>query len=135
MNLKNLIFLSLLTSILCLNKNEVYGQNRLKFQNTQNPQTSLAPNNKSTNNNSKKIDLLAEKIVKTLELNPLDAKIIYSYCEERAEKIDKIKLNSDNSQQKIADLQAVNQNFDLKIKQLVSPGQYQKYEVMKRSGH
>jgi hypothetical protein len=94
------------------------------------------PNYISANNrSSQKVDKLADKIISALELKGAEAKTIHDLCEARAIKIEKIKLNSDDNQQKISDLQVVNQVFDEQIKQLVSPNQYQKYEALRKNGH
>jgi hypothetical protein len=95
----------------------------------------LAPNQSITNHNlavKQKVDKLAEKIIATCELNDADAKSIHDLCEDRAKKIESIKLNNDNSQQKLVDLQAVNNDFDSKLKHMLSANQYQKYETMRK---
>lgn len=102
-----------------------------KFGVNQAPTSSFS----SQNRTAQKVDKLAEKIISMLELNESEAKTIHELCENRAEKIEKIKLNSDNSQQKIIDLQSVNQVFDSRIKQLVSPSQFQKYEALRKNGN
>lgn len=99
------------------------------------PNSSFSANNRTIKANAQKVDKLAEKIISTLELNDADAKAVHDLCEDRAQKIEIIKLNNDNSQQKIIDLQAVNQDFDAKIRNLVTANQYQKYEVMRRAGN
>lgn len=106
-----------------------------KFGVNQAPTSSFSSQNRTAKTTAQKVDKLAEKIISTLELNESEAKIIHDLCENRAEKIEKIKLNSDNSQQKIIDLQSVNQAFDARIKQLVTPSQYQKYEMMRKNGN
>jgi hypothetical protein len=104
-----------------------------KFETNINP-NSFSNSNRTLKTNNK-VEKLAEKIINTLELNDSDANIIRNLCEDRAEKIEKIKLNNDNTQQKITDLQVVNQDFDNKIKQLVGINQYQKYETMRQRGN
>ncbi len=139
MNFKNLIFLVILSifvyiqfvdaQYIGLKQEHPKAKNKFGINAT--------PNSSFTNNKYQiqKVEKLADKIISTLDLNDSEAKTIKELCEDRLEKIEKIKLNSDNSQQKIIDLQAVNQDFDLKIKQLVTASQYQKYEVMRRSGN
>lgn len=136
---KILIFLSFLIYFYFgPSQNEISGQERpkIKSKNLQysQPTSSFSANNR-TQKSDKKVDILAEKIINTLSLNEGDARFIHEFCDDRATKIEKIKLNNDNSQQKIADLQAVNNDFDQKIKQLVSPSQFQKYEAMRRAGN
>lgn len=99
-----------------------------------NTTSSLSANNSHKNSN-KKVDKLFEKINSSLELNESDSKYIFNLCEERAEKIEKIKLNNDTSQQKIIDLQTINQDFDSKLKHILTANQFQKYEMMRRSGN
>ncbi len=133
---KNLIFLLV---IYAMGVGEIFGQNPqksyIKFSQQNTPQSNF--NQKSSNNNTKenKSVKLADKIISTLVLNDFEAKIIHELCEERANKIEKIKLNSDTSQQKINDLQTVNQVFDQKIKNLVSSAQFIKYENLRKAGH
>lgn len=115
--------------------NQERPKSKEKFGANQAPTSSFSSQNRTAKTTAQKVDKLAEKIISTLELNESDAKTIHELCENRAEKIEKIKLNSDNSQQKIIDLQSVNQVFDSRIKQLVSPGQYQKYEAMRKGGN
>ena len=92
---------------------------------------------KHTVENSRKSNSfkLADKIINSLILNETEAKLIHELCDDRANKIEKIKLNSDNSQQKIKDLQEVNLVFDLKIKSLVTPTQFLKYENLRKNGN
>ncbi len=99
-----------------------------------NTTSSLSANNVHKNSN-KKADKLFEKINSALELNESESKSILNLCEERSEKIEKIKLNNDNSQQKIIDLQTINQDFDSKLKHILNANQFQKYEIMRRSGN
>lgn len=136
MALKNLIFLLLMYAFGISN---IYGQNSqkqfLKF-NKQQPTTSqFSEKNNGLNSNKTNSNKLADKIINNLALNESEAKTIHELCDERANKIEKIKLNSDNSQQKIKDLQDVNLVFDLKIKSLVTPTQFSKYENLRKSGN
>jgi exopolysaccharide biosynthesis protein len=139
MNFKNLIFLSIISIFIYvqfvdaqfIGLKQEHPKSNKKFGLLTNPNSSFT----NTKNQTQKVEKLADRIINTLELNDSEAKSIRELCEDRSEKIEKIKLNSDNSQQKIFDLQAVNQDFDAKIKQLVSANQYQKYEVMRRSGN
>jgi hypothetical protein len=136
MKITPLIFLLFITTAFLAEANFVdFKQERPKskgkFGVNQAPTSSFS----SQNRTAQKVDKLAEKIISTLELNEAEAKTIHDLCENRAEKIEKIKLNSDNSQQKIIDLQSVNQVFDSRIKQLVSPSQYQKYEALRKNGN
>ena len=133
MALKNLIFLLLMYAFGISN---IYGQNSqkqfLKF-NKQQPTTSqFSEKNNGLNSNKTNSNKLADKIINNLALNESEAKTIHELCDERANKIEKIKLNSDNSQQKIKDLQDVNLVFDLKIKSLVTPTQFSKYENLRK---
>ncbi|MES2795527.1 MAG: hypothetical protein V4683_06160 [Bacteroidota bacterium] len=135
----NLIFLFLFIYIHFADGNHlafIQEQPKSKLRNNQNtaPISSLSTNRVQKSSNQK-VDKLAEKIILTLDLNEVEAKTIYHLCENRAEKIEKVKLNSDNSQQKISDLQAINDDFDFRIKQLVSPSQYHKYEALRKSGN
>lgn len=139
MNLKNLLcLLCILTANLAEAGAFDFKQERpkpkLKFEQNSNFNNSLTNSNKrEVKTNTQKIEKLADKIISTLYLTDSEAKIVYDLCEERALRIEKIKLNNDNSQQKIMDLQTVNQDFDRKIKQLVTPNQYQKYENLRKS--
>jgi hypothetical protein len=137
MNLKSLIFL-----ILLIIPRLLFGQGSLSKQDS--PKAKAKNNlsvsssntlvaNKTTN--KQKTDRLADKIIATLELDDADSKQIHAICEDRAEKIEKIKLNNDNSQQKIFDLQTINQDFDNRLKQLVTSNQFQKYETMRRNSN
>jgi hypothetical protein len=137
MNLKSLIFL-----ILLIIPKLLFGQGSLSKQDG--PKAKAKNNlsvsssnalvaNKTTN--KQKTDRLADKIIATLELDDADSKQIHAICEDRAEKIEKIKLNNDNSQQKIFDLQTINQDFDNRLKQLVTTNQFQKYETMRRNSN
>jgi hypothetical protein len=144
MKLKYLIFLAMIFSFVNVaftNENigdfkQEHPKPKMRFENK------VAPNNSFTNSNNSatkssvlKSDRLADKIVATLYLTDAESKIVHDFCIDRSEKIEKIKLNSDNSQQKIIDLQVVNQEFDNKIKQLVTPAQYQKFENLRRNSN
>jgi hypothetical protein len=91
---------------------------------------SLSATNKHQSHNPK-ADQLADKIITALKLNDIEAKQVRVLCTERAEKIEKIRLNSDTTQQKITDLQAVNAEFEGHLKAHFTAAQYAKYEQIK----
>lgn len=136
MALKNLIFLSLINA---LASGSIYGQNPqkpyLKFSKQQPTTSQFSEKNNGLSSKKTNSNKLADKIINSLVLNEGEAKVIHELCDDRANKIEKIKLNSDNSQQKIKDLQDVNQVFDQKIKTLVTPTQFNKYENMRKNGN
>jgi hypothetical protein len=141
MNLKNFFCLLLIITANLAEANsfdfkQERPKSKLKFEPNSNFNNSnINSSKKEAKTNTQKVEKLADKIISTLYLTDSEAKIIHDLCEDRAVKIEKIKLNNDNSQQKIMDLQTVNQDFDRKIKQLVTPNQYQKYEIMRKSGN
>ncbi len=96
----------------------------LKKQNTQNSHL-IQPSNKATNNKPEK---LIDRLEKELNLDESQSKQINQMIEQRAEKIEKIKLNHDHINQKIIDLNAINADFESKLKQILSHQQFFKYE-------
>lgn len=136
MALKNLIFLLLVFALGISNINAQNSQKQFFKLNKQQPTTSqFTAKNKVENSRKSNSFKLADKIINSLILNETEAKLIHELCDDRANKIEKIKLNSDNSQQKIKDLQEVNLVFDLKIKSLVTPTQFLKYENLRKNGN
>lgn len=104
---------------------------------------SLGQSKQSISNNTAKADRQqsytkskaqhqSDLIVKSVEATEQDARQILNLCIDRQERIEKIRLNSDNSQQKILDLQTVNDDFEKGLKGILTPAQYQKYEEMKK---
>lgn len=121
-----IVFISL---ILFAANNTLLAQNpKFKFDNKSSQSQSLTAGKKQEKSKSEQ---LADKIINSLKLADNDARMVRNYCQDRAEKIEKIRLNSDNTQQKINDLQSVNSEFDNKLKYLLSPAQFAKYEQIK----
>ena len=109
MNPKNLIFLLLATLAFQTQylhaQFAAFGQEKPKKGKPKSSFKSVQSNSYVDNSKTSKVIKLADKIISTLDLNESEAKSIHLFCEERAEKIERIKLNSDNSQQKIIDLE------------------------------
>lgn len=101
-------------------------QTKFKFQNKPTPQKFSV--NTSANNSNFKPDKLIDKLVRELDLNENDTKIVNNLVEQRAEKIERIKLNHDHINQKIIDLNSVNAEFENKLRSVLSPGQFVRYE-------
>lgn len=115
-----IVLLMLLVQLFC----EQTLAQKIKKQNTQNSHLTK-PVNKTHNNKPEK---LIDRLEKELNLDETQSKQINQMIEQRAEKIEKIKLNHDHINQKIIDLNAVNADFESKLKQILSPKQFLKYE-------
>jgi hypothetical protein len=74
---------------------------------------------------------LLDKIIAATNLSEVELKIVKKVCSERTESIEKIKLNSDSQQQKLQDLQTVNEDFEHQLKLHLSPSNFLKYESLK----
>jgi hypothetical protein len=90
-----------------------------------------SPKTNSKNNTSSQQTTLADKLIAIMHLTDNEQRFIKKICGERAEQIEKIKLNADTQQQKLLDLQAINEDFEYELKHNLSPINYSKYESLK----